>query len=208
MHALASTALALSLAAPDPRTIDPDASRPDIVTAGGGDTAPSPVVTPPGSAAGPAPVIPDRPPAPGSPKAAAPSQPTASQPAAPNPPAAVAAEPAATRTDPNVDRTQTCFAARGRCRRLSVAGYSTLAVAVAMLGAGIAFTLIEPFPIDEDPVSVRSLAPVGRAMVGVGAVGVVGGALLIGAGIAVHRKFRSGEERLAKVRLDARGLHW
>ncbi|MEM6991034.1 MAG: hypothetical protein AAF721_11065 [Myxococcota bacterium] len=224
MHALASTVLIFSLAAPDPRTIDPDANRPDIVTEGGATaTAPViPTVPPPadGSAATPPPVVPSGPPPPPGP-ATTPTPPT-------TPPAGTGTTPpeggqpkvtpTPTEPEPDVDRTQKCFPARGRCRRLNIAGLSTLSVGVALLATGIAFTQVAPFPQEDEPVFNRSLAPPGKALVGVGVAAILAGGLLIGSGVAVHRKFQSGEEKLAKakarakrrsvVRLDAGGLHW
>lgn len=223
MHALASTVLALSLAAPDPRTIDPDANRPDIVTEGGA-TATAPVIptVPPPAGAPPKapPVVPNQPPptATGNPPSGSGSTtsvpPTVSGPVEGGQPKV---PPPVVEPDVDVDRTQPCFAARGRCRRLNIAGFSTLGVGVVLLATGIAFTQIAPFPQEDEPVFDRSLTPPGKALVGVGIAAVLGGALLVGAGFAVHRKFQSGEDKLAtgarskrhaRVRLDGKGLHW
>jgi len=62
--------------------------------------------------------------------------------------------------------------------------------------------------IQDEPVFNRSFSSPGKALVSVGVISLLAGGILVGAGVAVHRKFQSGEERLAKVRLDARGLHW
>lgn len=219
MHVLASTVLALSLAAPDPRTIDPDANRPDIVTDGGAKAPVIPTVPPP---AGTTPTVPNRPPPP--PPASTPpvttppvtTPPVTTPPVTTTPPTTTPTGPSGQPTvtppppepEDDVDRSQRCFAARGRCRRLAIAGIATGALGAVFIGTGIAFTQVGPMPIDGDPVFNRSLAPPGKAVLGVGVAALLAGALLIGSGVAIHRKFQSGEEKLARVRLDARGLHW
>jgi len=209
MHVLASTVLALSLAAPDPRTINPDASRPDIVTEGGAatpvviPTVPPPTGTPPP----PPPTEPATPPT-VPPPAGQTDAPSTTPPPGTPPGGQPKVAPKPKVEGPPVDRTLSCKAARGRCRRLKIAGFATLGVGAGLLGAGIGLSLVEPFPIDSEPAYSRSLAAPGKALIGGGAVALLAGGLLIGAGIAIHRKFQSGEEQLARVRLDAAGLHW
>ena len=214
MHAIATLGLALSLVAPDPRTIDPDANRPDIVT--DGETTPPVVPTTPPSPTttktDPPPVVPDRPPDPSGGGTSTPTTTPTNTPTTTPTTTPSGGQPTVDRPtpepEPNVDRTQKCFPARGRCRRLSIAGFTTLGVGTVLLATGIAFTQINPSVIADEPVYNRSFAPPGKALLSVGIVSLLAGGILVGAGFAVHRKFQSGEEKLAKVRLDARGLHW
>jgi len=214
MHAIATLGLVVSLAAPDPRTIDPDAARPDIVTDGETTTPVVPTTPPPPpTTTDPPPIVPDRPPDPSGTSGGTPTPPTTTPPPSTTPATTPSGgQPTVDRPppepEPNVDRTQKCFAAHGRCRRLSIAGYTTLGVGALLLGTGIAFTQITDTVIQDEPVFNRSFSSPGKALVSVGVISLLAGGILVGAGVAVHRKFQSGEERLAKVRLDARGLHW
>lgn len=102
------------------------------------------------------------------------------------------------------DRGQKCLPARGRCRRLMIAGITTASVGAGMLATGIGFITADEQPIDEEPVFNRSLAPPGKALLGFGVAAIFAGGVLALAGVARHREWQRGET--ARVRLAPGGL--
>jgi len=193
MHAFFGCLLAMSLAQPvnDPRAIDPAANRPEIVIPGGPTLVQTPKTTPP------------------EPRRTA--EPATAAKTKPEP------EPERTRErkrrakatpdeDELADASGKCFPAHGRCRRLNVAGISIASVGAGMLGAGVGFMLAPEFPIPDEPVSNRSLRPPGVALLAVGAVTVVSGAMLILVGHVSHRRSRPAQT--VRVQLTPGGLRW
>ena len=102
------------------------------------------------------------------------------------------------------DRTQKCLPARGRCRRLAIAGITTASVGVAMLATGIGFITADEQPIEEEPVFNRSLAPPGKALLGFGVGAIFAGGVLVLAGVARHREWQRGAS--ARVRMAPGGI--
>jgi hypothetical protein len=125
----------------------------------------------------------------------------------PKPEPEVAAKPKpAPKTDVTADAPQQrCLPERGRCWRLNVAGIVLASVGVAALGTGVGFMQAPEFPVPEEPIYNRSLRSPGVVMVGIGAVTVVTGVMLVVAGHASHGK---PKRQTARVQLVPGGLRW
>lgn len=231
MHVFFGGLLALALVAPsgDPRTIDPAANRPEIVAPGGSPTKAKPPKTRPPKAEPPKPkpkpkpyippkVEPEPKPEPEpEPKVEPKTEPKVepkpepkveSDPEPkPEPEPKVAAKPKpAPKADVTADAPQErCFPERGRCWRLNVAGIALASAGVAALGTGIGFMQAPELPVPDEPIYNFSLRSPGVVMVGVGAVTVVTGVMLVVAGHASHGK---PKRQTARVQLVPGGLRW
>jgi hypothetical protein len=234
MHVLFGGLLALALVAPsgDPRTIDPAANRPEIVAPGGSPTKVKPPKTRPPKVepkpkTTPKPYIPPK--VEPEPKVEPKTEPKTEPKVEPEPKTdpepkvepktepktdpepkvdpKVAAKPKPKpKTDVAADGPQQrCFPEHGRCWRLNIAGIAIASVGVAALGTGIGFMQAPEFPVPDEPIYNRSLRSPGVVMVGIGAVTVVTGVMLVVAGHASHGK---PKRQTARVQLVPGGLRW
>lgn len=201
MHVSFGGLLALALVAPsgDPRTIDPAANRPEIVAPGGSPTTAKPPRTRPPKTQ---PAKP-KPSKPYTPETKLEPEPKTGPEPKPGPEPTPGPAP---QTDVTADAPlQRCFPERGRCWRLNIAGIVIASAGTAALGTGIGFMQAPQFPVPDEPIYNRSLRPPGVVMVGIGAVTVVTGVMLVVAGHASHGKLK---RQTARVQLVPGGLRW
>lgn len=169
--------LALSVAAPSPRDIDPTAAAAPTVPTGVTEAnvrAPEGTAKPKARVARPAPAK----------STSTVSPPTAGPAPAPEPTTAPTTDDAPTSSKAK------CFAARGQCFKLSAAGLGLLVGGAAVAGTGAAFLAIPDYADPDEAIYDRSLDPPGAVLLAAGSTLLVTGVIMIVVARVRHNKPR------------------